>query len=123
MPSRERLASINLHSASLGVDKFSAELHLVDSCSSCRAADNHFLLAGHPASKPLAERPNPTRLPNLYEFPGKMVGKTEALLFLWQRESGRQFARDEQGNPCSPPRACSLAFRFHGNFDRAGPWF
>jgi hypothetical protein len=46
MPSRDRLASINLHSASLGVDKFSAELHLVDSCTSCRAADNHFSSSG-----------------------------------------------------------------------------
>jgi hypothetical protein len=34
MPSRERLARINLHQVSFGVDKFSAELDLVNSCSS-----------------------------------------------------------------------------------------
>jgi hypothetical protein len=39
MPSCERLTSINLHRVSLGVDKFSAELDLVDMCSSTRAAN------------------------------------------------------------------------------------
>jgi hypothetical protein len=34
MPSRERLARINLHEVSFGVDKFSAQLDLVDSSSS-----------------------------------------------------------------------------------------
>lgn len=34
MPSRERLARINLHHVSFGVDKFSAKLDLVDSCGS-----------------------------------------------------------------------------------------
>src|SRR5215469_18701883 len=43
MPSRERPESINLHRVSPGVGKFSAELDLVDSCNSTRAADNHFL--------------------------------------------------------------------------------
>jgi len=42
MPIAEWLASINLHLASFGPDKFSAELDLIDPWSSTRAATNHF---------------------------------------------------------------------------------
>jgi hypothetical protein len=59
MPSWEQLASINLHQVSLGVDKFSAELDLVDKRSSTKAAaNNHFLVAN------LGSRPSANRTPS-----------------------------------------------------------
>jgi hypothetical protein len=63
MPGREWLASINLHPVSLGVDKFSAELDLVDRCS--------FTRGGRSSSHPLCEsrpeiisKPGPNRIPS-----------------------------------------------------------
>jgi hypothetical protein len=66
MPSRERLARINLHEVSFGVDKFSAQLDLVDSSSSTRG-QYPFLVANR-ASKPAAKRAEPDSPRELYEF-------------------------------------------------------
>jgi hypothetical protein len=68
MPSRERLARINLHEVSFGVDKFSAELDLVDSCSSTSAANNHLVgeywleITIEPNREPHASRSFPNSL-------------------------------------------------------------
>jgi len=62
------------------------ELHLVDFVQLHQAAENHFSSPEHLASNPLTGGVNLTRLPNLYEFPGKIGWQEfEALLFFQQR--------------------------------------
>ena len=116
MPSREGRVRINLQEVSSSVGKFSAELDLVDSCSSKRAANNHFSSRSAPRNLP-PNQPNLVGLANFYEFPGPVRQQNRGLLRPFTTEAlGATSRKDRKGNTCSPPCACSFQHLVCSNF-------
>ena len=115
MPSRERLASINLHSPSLRVDKFSARAEFGRFVQLLQGGREPFLLAERLASKPSADRAQLQIVSRTFtNSVGKVGWKTEAGPPVFQqRGPRRRLERNQKGNTCSPSRACSChAWRY-----------